>query len=152
MHNCEICKQNFKSIQGLLGHQRMKHLGSFGQHSGQQRRPSLGRHGTVTCEEARKLAKNMLGEVVGGGDPSGKRQEERKAETMSELCDLYLEGHAEVHNKPRTVIEARRIVEQHVRPALGRIKVRKLTRREVEKLHEKMRKTPRNATMVMIQP
>jgi len=30
MHNCEYCDRGFKTIQGLLGHQRMKHSGSAG--------------------------------------------------------------------------------------------------------------------------
>jgi len=33
MHNCEYCDQSFKTIQGLLGHQRMKHNASTAQNS-----------------------------------------------------------------------------------------------------------------------
>jgi len=37
MHNCEYCDRGFKTIQGLLGHQRMKHSASTAQHSGEYR-------------------------------------------------------------------------------------------------------------------
>ena len=35
MHNCDYCGQSFKSIQGLLGHERMKHNVITAQNSGQ---------------------------------------------------------------------------------------------------------------------
>ena len=45
---------------------------------GTQRKPSLGAHGELTCDEARKLAKSWLADVARGEDPSQSRKESRK--------------------------------------------------------------------------
>jgi hypothetical protein len=60
---------------------------------GRQRWTTIGRHGApLTPHMARNEAKKILGEVVKGGDPAGAKQEARKATTVAELCDLYLEA------------------------------------------------------------
>jgi integrase len=41
-------------------------------------------------DEARKRAREILVDVANGKDPAGDRYEDRKAATVSELCDLYL--------------------------------------------------------------
>ena len=55
-----------------------------------RRRMTIGRHGTVTCEEARKLAIAALGAVVKGEDPAGERITRRQSLTVRELCERYL--------------------------------------------------------------
>ena len=112
---------------------------------GQQRRPTIGRHGSITCEKARKVAEDWYAEVVKGGDPSGVRQSAKRASTIAELCDRYLQEHVEVHNKPRTAKQARRIVETKIKPKLGRRKVEGLTRPDVMHFHSSMARTPREA-------
>ncbi|MCZ6774307.1 MAG: tyrosine-type recombinase/integrase, partial [Proteobacteria bacterium] len=112
---------------------------------GQQRRPTIGRHGDITCEIARKTAKKWHGQIANGADPSGSRQRAKRASTMSELCDRYVAEHVEVHNKPSTVKQARRIVETKIKPKLGRRKVERLTRQDVMSFHSSMARTPREA-------
>jgi hypothetical protein len=58
---------------------------------GRQRKLALARVGTLTPDEARALARERLGDVAKGADPSAERRAIRKAITVSELCDLYLE-------------------------------------------------------------
>ncbi|AQR75079.1 site-specific integrase [Sphingomonas sp. LM7] len=55
-----------------------------------RRRMTIGRHGKITTEEARKLAIGILGEAVRGGDPAGERATRRKSMTVSELCKQYV--------------------------------------------------------------
>lgn len=55
-----------------------------------RRRMTIGRHGKVTCEEARKLAIAALGSVVKGADPAGERITRRQSLTIRELCEKYL--------------------------------------------------------------
>jgi hypothetical protein len=60
---------------------------------GRQRWATIGRHGAPwTPDMARAEAKRILGEVVGGGDPARVKLEVRKAATVTELCDAYLEA------------------------------------------------------------
>lgn len=51
---------------------------------------TIGRHGVVTTEEARRLALAALGEVVRGEDPAEERFTRRKSMTVRELCEKYL--------------------------------------------------------------
>ena len=55
-----------------------------------RRRMTIGRHGKVTCEEARKLAIAALGAVVKGEDPAGERITRRQSLTVRQLCENYL--------------------------------------------------------------
>ena len=61
--------------------------------NGRLRRYTIGKHGAPwTPETARKEALRILGLVAAGGDPAAERREERHAETVAELCDLYMEA------------------------------------------------------------
>ncbi|MDE8453382.1 Arm DNA-binding domain-containing protein, partial [Klebsiella pneumoniae] len=55
-----------------------------------RRRMKLGRHGTITADQARTLAIQVLAEVAKGNDPLADRNSARKAMTMKELCQLYM--------------------------------------------------------------
>ena len=57
---------------------------------GSARRLALGKVGTLTPDEARKLAGDRLAAVAKGGDPSGERHAARQAMTVAEVCDWYL--------------------------------------------------------------
>jgi integrase len=57
-----------------------------------RRRMTIGRHGKVTAEEARKLAIATLGLAVKGSDPAGERLTRRQAMTVKQLCDAYLKA------------------------------------------------------------
>jgi hypothetical protein len=45
-----------------------------------------------TPDMARSEARRILGEVTKGNDPAGQKQETRKAATIAEHCDAYLEA------------------------------------------------------------
>ena len=56
-----------------------------------QRWYTIGRHGAPwTVETARIEAKRLLGIVADGGDPADKRDADKAAITVAELCDRYL--------------------------------------------------------------
>lgn len=85
---------------------------------GRTRRVTIGSHGVITPDKARDEAKRLLGEVAAGGDPAEDRTQARKAITVGELCDLYLEeGLGE--KKASTVAMDRIRIEKHVKPLLG---------------------------------
>ena len=92
----------------------------------------IGVHGSPwTVDAARKDALRLLGRFVAGENPARVRDEKKTDLTISELCDIYLsEGCA--HKKPTTIqIDAGRI-KRHIKPVLGRKKVRELDRRDVD--------------------
>lgn len=93
----------------------------------------LGRHGALTADEARDLAKKALGRVAAGADPQAEKTQRREDMTMTELCDLYMrEGTA---TKKASTIRIDRIrIDRHIKPRLGKLKVRDVTRAEIERL------------------
>ncbi|EKE09838.1 MAG: phage integrase, partial [uncultured bacterium] len=59
-----------------------------------QRRPKIGDHGIMTCEQARNIAQRWLLEVSQGKDPSGEKQEVRQTPILKELAEKYMKEHA----------------------------------------------------------
>ncbi len=100
--------------------------------SGKQRRPTIGQHGAITADQARQIAKAWLAEVAAGVDPSGARQRNRTAPTVSDLAARYLTEYAEVHKKPSSVRTDRANIENHVLPLLGDKRVAEVSRADIE--------------------
>jgi integrase len=102
---------------------------------GRTRRVSIGLHGAVTCEEARKRAKELLGRVAAGENPAEDREAERKAMTVRQLCDAYLAaaekglilGKRGMPKKATTLETDIGRINRHIIPLLGNRKVRDLT-------------------------
>ena len=117
--------------------------------TGSQRRPTIGKHGPVTAEQARDIARRWLADVAAGGDPSHTRQSARNAPTMAQLCERFLKEHSEIRNKPGTIYNYRRIIDRFVLPALGSRKVADVTRADIDRLHHSLRGTPYQANRVL---
>jgi len=112
---------------------------------GRQRWQTIGRHGAPwTPDEARDEARRILGEVAKGDDPAAAKQEKRKAATVAELCDDYLEAveagriltRRKAAKKPSTIATDKGRVERHIKPLLGRLKVASVTRRDIERFQD----------------
>ncbi len=116
---------------------------------GRSRRLVLGKYGRLTLQEARKAARVRFGEIARGLDPLAERERSRQALTVDELADRYLERHARVKKKPRSVKTDESNLNLHVRPALGHRKVTDVTRAHMSKLHYDMRETPGAANRVL---
>ena len=116
---------------------------------GQQRRPMIGRHGRILCDEARAVARKWLSEVDQGHDPAAEKQRRRKALAAGDLLDRYLEEYATQHKKASTVKEDRRLIESKIRPALGNTPVETVCRADIHRLHQKYKSTPYEANRVL---
>jgi integrase len=99
---------------------------------GRQRWHSIARHGAKTPEEARKEARRLLGLVAGGFDPAKAKADERAAETVAELCDKYLAVSCAA-KKPSTIATDRGRIERHIKPLLGKKRVKDLTPNDVKR-------------------
>ncbi|WP_226552562.1 site-specific integrase [Celeribacter naphthalenivorans] len=114
------------------------------------RRMTLGQHGPLTTDEARKLAMRHLGHIAQGADPAEDKRRVRHAPTMAALCDRFLEEYAEQHCKPSTVRSYRTIIRNHVQPRLGSYLIEDVKRADVAALHFDMRNTPYHANRTLM--
>ncbi|HCS70008.1 MAG TPA: integrase [Rhodospirillaceae bacterium] len=109
------------------------------------RRMSLGAHGVLTPEKARRMAFKVLAAVKDGEDPAGERSRARKACTVKELAERFDQEHISVRLKPGTATEYRRNLRRFILPALGRLKVSDVTRADIAKFHHDLRHIPYQA-------
>ena len=107
----------------------------LGGRGGRTRRMSLGLHGKLTPEEARKRATKLLAAVEEGADPATERADVKRALAVAGLADLYLtDGPAEKPNKKASSWAADASnIERHIKPLLGKMLVRHLTQADVAK-------------------
>jgi len=115
---------------------------------GRKRFLTLGTYGRdFTLDEARRRARELLGDVARGDDPSGKREQQRQGETMRELCAAYMERHG---NAKRSGRDDQRRIERHILPAWGSLKAAAIKRPDVAVLHAKIGKAaPYEANRVL---
>ncbi len=107
---------------------------------GRARRYTIGQHGSPwTPDTARTEALRLLAAVRQGADPAAAKRDVREAETMADLCRLYLEAAESGRLLTRrravkaetTLATDRSRIERHIIPLLGAKKVRTLTRKDV---------------------
>lgn len=99
--------------------------------SGRTRKLALGKVGVLTPDEARQRARQRLGEVAGGADPSATRSAARGAMTVATLCEDYLTAVEKglVYGKRRkpksasTIATDRGRIARHIVPVLGTMTV-----------------------------
>ena len=120
----------------------------LGGRCGTTKRVTLGPHGALTPDQARKRAKQVLGDVAAGLDPAAlkrqQREEERAALSLANAAERFLAMHA-AKLKPSTASEYARCIRRDLLPPLGHIKVHKLTRAHVAGWHHDMRDRPYHA-------
>lgn len=103
------------------------------------RKITLGAVGSLTVDEARKLAREHLAKVRLGADPALERRERRHAVTLNVLADAWLAEHVEAKRKPATAAQYRHMLDRYIRPALGTRGAAGVTRADVAKLHGSLR-------------
>jgi integrase len=113
------------------------------------KRITIGRHGALTPEQARREAARLSGAIAHGGDPAAVRAAEKVAPTVAALAERFLSEHVATKTKPRTAVEYRRLIEGVILPSLGRKRVRDVTRSDVSRFHHEHRTTPYAANRAM---
>jgi integrase len=111
---------------------------------GIRKRMTIGRHGTITAEQARKLAISALGETVKGRDPAEERVQQRKAISVKELCERYLAaadkglilGKGDRPKKESSLYVDRGRINRHIVPLLGSKRVQSLRPSDISKFME----------------
>ncbi|MGG7566561.1 tyrosine-type recombinase/integrase [Rhodovulum sp. DZ06] len=101
-----------------------------------KRRATLGRADALSLAEARDRALAWKQQAREGADPLAETRARKAAPRMDEALDRFLNEYiprrlALGKMAPSTAAEYRRQIERHLRPALGRMKVRDVTARDI---------------------
>lgn len=117
---------------------------------GRSKRFTIGPHGVMTADEARKEARSLLATVDRGGDPAAERKRGLKAPTIKELAERYLEEHAKPKKKPSGYYKDKQLLKSLILPEFGGRKVEDLERAEVATFHNRVgAKTPIQANRTL---
>lgn len=97
------------------------------------RRCTIGQHGSPwTPATARQEATRMLGLVAAGVDPSEEKRLAKQDISVNELCDLYLDEGTSI-KKASTIAMDKSRIDAHVRPLLGKKRLKQITKAEVSR-------------------
>ncbi len=112
--------------------------------AGKPAKLTLGRFPVITLSKARERARDALEAVAKGTDPAAEKRAARAAEetvslpdTLGALCDLYIERHLKPKVR-RWENNARPEIENHIRPRLGKLATRDLTKGHVREAVRKV--------------
>ncbi len=115
-----------------------------------KRRMVLGSVGTLTPDEARAAAREILAAAALGDDPAASRSRARKIPSFREFAMRYLAEEAVSKLKPRTVVNYRIYLCKHAAPVIGSIKLDMATPSDIAKLHRRIGQTkPMTANRVV---
>ncbi len=112
-----------------------------GRGPGGTRRLTVGRHGMIGADKARRRGAAML-DRIRAGEEAEPGPGVSDGPTVAELAERYLREHVAVRCKPVTVAGYRRVIERRVLPRLGSLPISEIGRRHVADLHYRLRRTP----------
>jgi len=121
----------------------------LGGRKGRTRRVTIGRHGTLTAEQARTVAKHLLGEVSAGRDPAESRDRMQSGAALGTVLEDFLDKHVDAKLKPSSAREYRRITILYVPQSLRSRQISDVQRADIAKLHNAMRDKPCQANRML---
>ena len=136
-----LCKITPKGKRSYLLYYRTK--------EGQERKPLIGVHGDITCEQARSIALDWKALIAQGGDPSGDKKSLRGSPVVAQLCQRYMEEYAVPRKKPSSLRNDDQMIRNNVLPAIGQRKVAAISTDDIAQIHHSMRETPYRANRVL---
>jgi integrase len=125
--------------------------------NGQERRYTIGPFPEFSVEIARSKGFELRQSISNGVDPFTLREtkhreaveSEARLRTLRDLATEYLERHAIVHKRPKSVRDDKAMLEGVILAKLGRIRVAHVSRRDVSDLHTSLQATPYLANRVL---
>jgi integrase len=116
---------------------------------GRSRRLTLGPHGRLTAEEARRIAREKLLTATQGRDPAEERAEKRAVSTLTVFSERYLAEYAAAQKKSGTIETDRINLRCHILPALGHLPLTAISKTDIAKLNHSMKDRPGAANRTM---
>ncbi len=111
---------------------------------GQRHFQSIGEHGAggMTVSTARDRASRIIMDIRDGVSPAERRARERGMPTVAELAKQWLELHVDSKLKSSTARAYRSALHTLILPAIGTIKVDKVTEKDLAAMHHAARSRP----------
>ena len=109
------------------------------------RRLTIGSTTKLAPDQARKVARESVGNVALGEDPAKTKSEDRRTLTVAQLCDLFLAEHVKPKRKASTFVAYEQILRADIIPAIGSTRATKLSRTDLNRLHLAKRESPYQA-------
>ena len=116
--------------------------------NGRKRRFTIGRHPELSATAARERTLELRRGILDGRDPLERRAQDRDQPTLNELATEYLERHALAHKRPSSIRNDRQMIDVIIRPRLGSLPVKAVSKRDLELLHTSLKATPYRANRV----
>ncbi|HSC17963.1 MAG TPA: tyrosine-type recombinase/integrase [Rhizomicrobium sp.] len=109
---------------------RKSYIVNYRRPNGAYRRLTLGQHGPLTPDEARRLAKQRLAEIADGRDPLGEIEaEQRRSDTT--FCAVAEDFIAKHVRKARSAKETERVIRTYLIPAFGDLQIGAIRRGDI---------------------
>jgi integrase len=125
----------------------------LGGRAGGTKRLTLGVHGALTPDRARRRAQQAAGEIAEGVDVAvvrrRQRHEAQTAPTVAKAAGEFTELHCRTKPKPRSFEEYDRAIRLFIAPALASSKLADVSHADVERLHHSLRATPVQANRIV---
>ena len=115
------------------------------------KRLTLGRHGVIAADEARRRAALIIARIKAGEEPVPEPMAPTPEgePTVAAIAARYLREHVAVRCKPGTVAEYRLAVDKHIVPVLGELPITAVGRTHVADLHYELRDRPSTANLAV---
>lgn len=126
----------------------VKYRTNGGGRNAPQRWLTLGAYGTLSLDEARRLARQALAAVAEGKDPQAIKLGEREAPTFA---DVWARFEADIlpSRKPTTAKEYRSQWENLIKSKFGKQRVEAITASEIDRFHKSLRRSPYRANRIL---
>lgn len=112
---------------------------------GRRRAVSLGTYPALSLKAARSKAKGFQADIENeeiNADPATTRQIRRQSQTFSEIADEWLDRHARPNKSPRAVRDDISMLDRHIRPRIGAMRVTEIAKRDVIRLLDEVAAQP----------
>lgn len=107
---------------------------------GRSKRVTVGRHGALSPDRARKQAAAIIARIKAGEEPVP--PEPTPEPTLADLADRYMREHVELHCKASTAAHYRWMLARYIVPVLGELPIAEIERKHVLSLHYELRGKP----------
>jgi len=101
----------------------------------------LGTFPTISVEQARQLAKEKGAAVALGADPAATVKEEKTALSIAEAMDAFQAEYV-AKLKPSTIAFYKVVIENHLKPAMGKVRTKKFGYSDAARFHAAMKAKP----------